>query len=75
MIPTPDTIESLARELAEERFQNDWNMAIEGGVGKGCEKDCPVESYLEEAREFVIRCAKVGSRIDSRYKAEFSKII
>lgn len=52
-----DTLESLARELAEERMSADEQSAYEGGC-HGPASDWDVANYMNEATEFVVRCAK-----------------
>lgn len=51
-----DTRESLAKELAEERFAADVESCQQGG----CKIDFTVDDYYAEALQFVNRCILVG---------------
>lgn len=56
-----ETIQDLARELAQERFDWTEEAAIQAGCSSLFAKDCPngVEDFMEDAMSFVLRCQAI----------------
>lgn len=50
-----DTVQSLARELAQERYDFEYQMALEGGCISSF-TSITVDSYMDDALEFIRRC-------------------
>lgn len=51
---SPDTLDSLIHELAQERFENDTEQCYQGGVPRPTQADYTA-SYVPDAREFINR--------------------
>lgn len=52
----PEKVSDLIKELAQERFDNDEEAALQGGALDHFKNNVKLEDYLEDAAEFVRRC-------------------